>query len=109
MSVEELLEKVRGFEQRLRTIGNDAIELAEREGYCSAVEQFLDDHDIPYGNEEVEVVVTVEHRIKGQLASRRDMDDAADRGNYFASALSGHPLVGEISEARRIVDVEVSL
>ena len=109
MSVEELREKVRGFEQRLRTIGNDAIELAEREGYCPAVERFLDDHDIPYGNEEVEVVVMVEHRIKGQLASRRDMESLADRGNYLAQALSGHPLVGQSSDIRRIVDVEVNL
>ena len=108
LTVEQLRAKVAEMEQKLRTIGNDAIDLAQREGYCSAVERFLDEHGIPYGDEEVEVVVVVEHRVKGRLRSRRDLEALTSTSSYLARTLQTTPLSEVISEVIRIVDVEVS-
>lgn len=110
LTVEQLRAKVAEMEQKLRTIGNDAIDLAQREGYCTAVERFLDEHGIPYGDEEVEVVVMVEHRVKGRLRSRRELEYLTSTSSYLARPLrtTTPHILAVISDDTRIVDVEVS-
>ena len=50
----------------------------------------------------------VEHRVKGGLRSRRDLEFLTSTSAYLEDRLRGTPLDEVISDGTRVVDVEIS-